>query len=102
MFSGLNLSNVGFGGVEQYALFKLGRPDHLHLYQKDASPVVPAAHIDDAVFAERVVGYQLHRKIFYFRYFLFAFKWQQGVQQAHNQVGMFAEDAFERQVGFGI
>ena len=62
MFSGLNLSNVGFGGVEQYALFKLGRPDHLHLYQKDVSPVVPAAHIDDAVFAERVVGYQLHRK----------------------------------------
>ena len=98
----LQLAHIGLGGVEEYALLESRRPLHLHL-DNELPPVSGlATHVNDAVLAHRVVGSQLGREIFYFRYLLFLAEREQGVEQADYQVGMLAEYLLECQVGFRV
>lgn len=59
---------------------------------------VTATYIDNAVFAQRVVRNQIGWQILDFFDFLIFAQRQQGVEQTDDQVRMFAEDTFERQV----
>ena len=66
----LQLSHVGFGGVEEDALLECRCPFHLHFNDKLPSVGGLAPHIHDAVLSHGIVRGQFGREIFYFRYLL--------------------------------
>ena len=80
IFPAPDLSHVGFGGVEQYPVLELLRPDHLHLDDELPSPFVLAPHVNDAVFFPRVIGHHLCGEVLDVRDLLPGSERKQGVE----------------------
>ena len=99
----LQLADVRFRGVEQYALLVGRGPHHLHFHDELPSGMVLAAHVHDAVLAQGVLRDEFRIQVFHPSDFLFrGLERQQGVQETDDQVGMFAEHFFESEVGLRV
>ena len=96
------LFHHGLRGIEDDALLELVVPVHLHLDDEVAPAGLTAAHVNDAVFFLRVVWHHFGRHILHVLYLLSLVKGQQGIEQAHHQVLVLAEDLLEGQVGLRV
>ena len=96
------LTDIGLGGVKHYTLHKFLRPHHLHFHEELAATFVAAAHIHNAVFSHRIVGYEFGWEVFHLLNKLIVGKWEHCIEQADYKVFMLAKDSLKRQVGFRV
>ena len=97
------LPDVCLGRVECHPLQELGRPHHLHFYDKLPAARILTPYVYDAVLAQRVFGHHLGLEIDYRLYFLLRLcEGKECIEQTDHQVWMFAEYLLERKVCFGV
>ena len=88
--------------IEHHAVLETLVPFHLHLNDKLTFHLVVAAHVYHTVLLCRIVGHHLRRDVLHMGDLFVWAKRQQGIEQAHHQVGVLAEHQLECQIGFGI
>ena len=97
------LPDVGLGSVEEHALLKLRRPDHLHLHDELPAACVAAPDVDDAVFPERRVGHELGGQVFdALNLLLGPLEGQERVEEAAGELRVLAKHLFKGKVGFRV
>ena len=84
MIALVQLPRICFRGIEQHAFHESGRPYHLHLNEKLATARVAAAHVDDGVLFQRVVGNELRFKVFNPLHLSIVGKWEHGVEETYH------------------
>ena len=98
----VELADVGLRGVEEDPLPVCRRPHHLHLHDELSPVPVPAPHVHDAVLPEGIHRHEFGIHVFDGRDFLlFPVEGEESVQQADDQVWVFAEHFLESEVGLG-
>ena len=99
----LQLLHIGLRSVEQHPLLVSGRPHHLHLHDEQPSQFVFAHHVDNAVFAQRILGHEFRIHVCdAFDFLVRGLEWQQRIEETDDESGMLAEHFLEREVRFGV
>ena len=94
----LQLIHIHLCRVEQYSVFEVRGPVHLHLHDELPSVLRLAEHVNDAVLPDGCARHALGRHVFDVVDLLPLWQGEQCVEQAHHQPRVLSEDPRESQV----